>query len=404
MNGPPMPYDRSLSQAPQVRSTRFALGCLVTLLATAFIPPRASANELTASIVTHKTTGGQRTDNAEVLREFSDGSLVALTSDGQLLMLDNQQLVSSLPTDGPLQPSTHQEIIQQLQMELGSSFSFYPTKHYVIAYNTSLAYAQWVGQLFERLNRGFLNYWRTRRVDLAKPRFPLVAIVTADKPSYLVYAQRDIGDAAQSMIGYYNMNSNRMVMYDLTGTDGLVPAGANVSSQALINQLLSQPQAERTVATIVHEAVHQISFNSGLQVRLADNPLWLSEGLAMFFEAPDFQSPQGWKIGNINYHNFRLFQPYLTRRPPNALRALIQDDQRFKSAETVADAYPESWALTYFLLKARGKPLSAYLKDIGQLPPLGESSTDERLRLFQEHFGDIDKLDRDFIQFMRGVR
>ena len=30
---------------------------------------------------------------------------------------------------------------------------------------------------------------------------------------------------------------------------------------------------ERTVATIIHEATHQLAFNSGLQVRFADNPL-----------------------------------------------------------------------------------------------------------------------------------
>ncbi|HAC89334.1 MAG TPA: hypothetical protein DCF63_01700, partial [Planctomycetaceae bacterium] len=209
---------------------------------------------------------------------------------------------------------TPAQVIDLLKPELGSDFKYHQTKNYVIAYNTSDIYAQWIGQLFERLYRGFNNYWNTRRVRLTKPRFPLVAVVFSDKQSYLMHAKRDIGDSASSMIGYYNMNTNRMFMYDLTGVDGLVPASQKVTSQAVINQILSRPEAERTVATIVHEAVHQLAFNSGLQVRLADNPLWLSEGLAMFFEAPDLQSPQGWKIGNVNYHNFYLLAVYLPTR------------------------------------------------------------------------------------------
>ena len=44
------------------------------------------------------------------------------------------------------------------------------------------------------------------------------------------------------------------------------------------------------MATIVHEATHQIAFNCGMQQRYADIPLWLCEGMAVYFEAPDLAS------------------------------------------------------------------------------------------------------------------
>ena len=56
-----------------------------------------------------------------------------------------------------------------------------------------------------------------------------------------------------------------------------------------------------TERTIVHEAVHQLAYNSTLQRRMADNPYWVSEGLATYFESPDLNSLRGWRnIGAIN--------------------------------------------------------------------------------------------------------
>jgi hypothetical protein len=346
----------------------------------------------------------QRVVVGKLLREFSDGSSLLLAPDGGLLTLHGDQISESKPVQESFEPASDEAIIASLQEIVGDGFRYYRTKNYLIAYDTSAAYAEWVGQLFERLKRGFYNYWNQRRVPLEQPSFPLIAVVFSNKPGYLAYSQREIGDSAQSMFGYYNMNSNRVVMYDLTGVDGLVPRDQRVHTQAVINQILSQPQAERTVATIVHEAVHQLAFNSGLQVRLADNPLWLSEGLAMFFEAPDLQSPQAWNIGNVNYHNLRLFHTFLSRRPEDSLLSLVRDDQRFRDATTVSDAYPESWALTYFLMKTRNRQFAAYLKELGQLTPLDEGSPEQRVATFEKHFGDIQKLNKAFLAYVAKLR
>ena len=57
----------------------------------------------------------------------------------------------------------------------------------------------------------------------------------------------------------------------------------------------------RPVSTIVHEATHQIAFNSGLHQRLSDCPKWFSEGVAMYCETPDLKSSEGWAgIGAVN--------------------------------------------------------------------------------------------------------
>src|SRR5262249_47151910 len=155
------------------------------------------------------------------------------------------------------------------------------------------------------------------------------------------------------IIGYYNLKTNRMTMYDLTGVEagGL---GNDRNASARINQILSQPGAERTVATIVHEATHQLAFNSGLQVRFADVPFWLSEGIAIYFETPNLESTKGWRnIGSVNRYNLVNFRNYLPRREPGSLEKLLSDDKRFRDPMAGSDAYAEAWALTYFMLQTR---------------------------------------------------
>ncbi len=394
----------------QAGRSAIALGCTVLLLAL-IVPSRSLAQAdyapLTGPTVEIEFTaqGDTRRSVAEEIIRFADGSRLILAPDGQLWTLMADEIISCEPTETQFRPLTPEQMYNEFRDQLPQGFQVYKTKHYVIVYNTSQVYARWAGELFERLYRGFYNYWDDRGVELYEPRFPLPAVVFNSKASYLQYARREIGGSAGAMIGYYNMKTNRIVSYDLTGVDGLVPPGAHVSSSRVINQILSTPQAERTVATIVHEAVHQIAYNSGLQVRLADNPVWLSEGLAMYFESPDLRSRSGWRMGQVNYHNLRLFSQYLPNRPADSLLTLISSDDRLRDAQAARTAYPESWALTYFLIKARQKEFVGYLRALSRLPPLGESSPRERLAVFKKHFGeDLQKLDADFITFMRRVR
>ncbi|GIW99286.1 MAG: hypothetical protein KatS3mg111_2619 [Pirellulaceae bacterium] len=356
--------------------------------------------------ITFKTEYGIESTTAEEIQKYADGSRLILTPDGQLWTLLAEEILSCAPSSAVFRPWSGEELYHSYQQRLPPGFQVFKTRHFVIVYNTSDAYAKWAGELFERLYRGFYNFWeKDQHLQLREPRFPLPAVVFRDQESYLQYARREIGDAAAAMIGYYNMKTNVIVSYDLTGVNGMVPRGTRIASSRVINQILSRPQAERTVATIVHEAVHQLAYNSGMQTRLADNPLWLSEGLAMFFEAPDLRSNSGWRMGQVNYHNLRLFSQYLPQRPADSLITLLSSDERLRESQLAKSAYPEAWALTYFLIKTRRDAFASYLAELSQLPPLGESSPRERLELFQKHFGeDVQELDVAFVNYMRRLR
>ena len=163
-----------------------------------------------------------------------------------------------------------------------------------------------------------------------------------------------------------------MTMYDLTGVESQGRGPGRNRTAAQINQILAQPDALRTVATIVHEATHQIAFNCGLHTRLSDCPLWFSEGIAEYFETPDLRSAKGWSgIGkDVNQPRLEQFQQYLAARPANSLETLLRDDTRFRDPKQSLDAYAEAWALTYFLIRQHPKEYVAYLAMLSKKKPL----------------------------------
>jgi hypothetical protein len=167
-----------------------------------------------------------------------------------------------------------------------------------------------------------------------------------------------------------------------------------------------RPDAERTVATIIHEATHQLAFNCGLQQRYADIPLWVSEGIAVYFETPDLRSSRGWRgIGAVNQARLAQFRKYLASRPRDSLQSLLADDTRFRQARSAVDAYAEAWALNYFLLHRYARQYAAYLNILADKKPLLYDEPRERIRLFERKLGKpLEELDAEFVRYMVRLR
>ncbi len=170
--------------------------------------------------------------------------------------------------------------------------------------------------------------------------------------------------------------------------------------------MLARPEAEAMVATIIHEATHQIAFNCGLQTRFADIPLWVSEGIAVYFETPDLNNAKGWRtIGEVNRPRLERFRDYLSRRPTKSLLSLIVNDKRFRDPRQALDAYAEAWALNYFLIKQKPKEYLAYLGPLSAKHALISDPPETRIKQFKAAFGDdLDRLDAEFVKYMLRVR
>ncbi|HEV2968941.1 MAG TPA: DUF1570 domain-containing protein [Pirellulales bacterium] len=384
---------------------RFA--CFAAILSIALL----AGNALAADQITFRRGGKETQISGKLMVTAKDGGVMLLASDGTLWNIEPQEIVDHKQDAEPFAPLSQSEAAKKVRDELPAGFETYTTAHYVICHNTSRAYAQWVGALYERLYTAFLNYWRNRGFKIHDPDLPLLVLVFATRDGYAAQVQPELGASASAIIAFYSLRSNRVTMYDLTGVESLRRKGDTRGSPHEINLMLARPEAEAMVATIIHEATHQLAFNCGLQTRFADIPLWILEGLAVYFETPDLGNSKGWKtIGAVNRARLDRFgEYYQTRRPKKSLLSLISDDTRFRDPQQAVDAYAEAWALNYYLIHQKPKEFLAYMELMAAkktlVVPPPEQRVELRIKEFKTAFGDdLDRLDADFVKFMQRLR
>lgn len=355
--------------------------------------------------VTARRDGQPLQLSGKVLVEAADGGLLLLDAEGILWALQPDELVSRSRDEEPWSGLAREALEERLLEHFGDGFQVHHTAHYLVCYNTSKAYAQWCGALYERLYAAFQTYWKRWGLELHEPEQPLVALVFRDRASYAGYARDELGEATGAIPGYYSLRTNRVTMYDLTRAEQFA-AQQPGSDAARINQILMRPEAERMVATIIHEATHQLSFNCGMHQRYADIPLWVSEGLAVYFETPDLTSRRGWRgIGAVNQARLAQFRQYLGNRPANSLRTLLASDERFRQTRLADDAYAEAWALNHFLLQRHAEAYAGYLRLLADKTPLVYDTPQERVELLERELGmSLEQLDVEFLRHVARIR
>ncbi|MDB5390169.1 MAG: hypothetical protein JWM11_5815 [Planctomycetaceae bacterium] len=332
--------------------------------------------------------------------EGQDKSLLIQGIDSRIWAVSAERLQGRKPTGKPFAPISKADLGAQLVREMGPGFRTHLTEHYVLCTNTSEAYTRWCGTLLERLATAFLLYWNhpDRNFKTTAPPFPLVALIFQQQTQFAEFATVDVGPDVAAVPGYFSSYSNRIVLYDLA----FDKQNPQANSPEVIEQRLAR---SFNVATMVHEATHQIAFNCGLHTRLADNPRWLTEGMATYFETPDLKSKTGWKTaGQVHKTYLKRFKEFAKRRGEDSLKQLISKDERLTTAELAGDAYAESWALTYFLIRKKPQEYVKYLTMLAAKQPLEYLTPKERLQEFTNVFGDLRTVDAEFIKYIKTVK
>jgi len=337
-----------------------------------------------SSVRVHVREGAAiRALDGRLVVEAADGGLLVELADTGYVVAQPGTVVSCESLPAPVTRLEPPELGRRLLAELPAGFNVHLTQHYVVCHDTSRDYARWAASLFERLHDTFGNYWTRAGLELGGNDQPLAVLIFADRRDYEAYAARDLGAAAQRVVGYYNLLSNRVATYDLTGSDAL-PRRSGGSGPA-IREILAQPEAAGLVSTLVHEATHQLAFNHGLHQRLAPVPVWVSEGIATVFETPDVRSSAGWRgIGLVNRPRLERFRRTFQ---PGDVERLVTDDNWFRDPQTALDAYAGAWALTWFLMETRRPQFVAYQRILSAKRPLEADTPRQRGADFAAAFG-----------------
>ena len=366
-----------------------------------------SPNSLALEHVRFQYRGYERTEEGRIILEAQTAGIALEARDGQLYLIEQADIIDRRSDETPFTPYTKTEMIDRLKKEFPPSEGYHYLDMYgpfIIIYTTSKAFANRYGRLLERLHEKYVEHWQRLGVELTEPKFPMVAFVLSNEERFLHYATQDNVTLLKNQCAYYHRHTNRIAVYDISGQESL-REGNQRRTTARDNQMfLAQPGSLYNITTAIHEAVHQVGYNTGMHPRHARNPVWLCEGLAVFHEVPDQRHRSGWTPGpHINRPRLDQLRQYLEKtRQVSPIQNMIQDDKLFSKSETALSNYALAWGVTYYLVKRRPKELAAYLKVLQEKTPYSEDSPAIRIEDFESCFGnDWTKFYKEFHDFMR---
>lgn len=354
----------------------------------ALISLMALAVESTADDVVFKYNGKTKDVTGNVLAKDSLGTILLEGRDGARYFIPRSDQIEWEKSPGKVAPFNKQQLRKYLEKQLGGRYRFEATGNYMIAYTCDPEYAREAGRLFHRALSIFTNYFRRAGFDIKNPEQPMIAIISGSREEYLELVREDLGPLASQTAGVYVPNSNRMYMFNAIGGK----TGAMLRQFAQHNARGAQEALfllrEQNISVIIHEAVHQIAFNTGFHNRNSRHPLWMVEGMATFWESPDLDAKGGWSgKGRINRERLERFASILPTLDGAMLERLVTDDMMLRDGKTANDGYALSWALTYYLAKTKTQSYFKYIRLLNARPPLTEVNADGRLNDFRKAFG-----------------
>jgi len=294
---------------------------------------------------------------------WDDLQLVLLSDRGALRYVPWTSQTEFHEVEGTLQPLSSAPLQTELQKEFGPEFSVRASAQFVVVQpkNCQRDWARSMQQFYGKIQ----TYCAARQIPMKHPQFPLVAIVLPSRQAMVDYAAKQQDRIGSNFLAYYSLSSNRVLMYDSSRKDP--------SSQGALE-----------LATVFHEAFHQVAFNTGLHKRTAAPPLWISEGMAAVFETPGMADHRRSRSVSDRVHpdHLRLFLEYADR--PDFSRTLAQLVERDKLFQTDAtQAYAVSWAMAFYWMEHAPHAFADYLKTCNQRAAFVEADPQRRQREFQ---------------------
>ncbi len=337
-----------------------------------------------------------------------------LGRDGRLWQFVPADVITYRQTAARFRAYSLSEFRAELLRELGADYEVSGTGHYLVAHPAGQR-DLWADR-FEDLYRSFVHFFAVRGFRIEQPRFPLVGIVCRNRNEFMRIAEREKGTgpicakhpegghrpqvghgkldqspfpafaASGGVAGCYNLDSNRIALYDMGGRG-------------------DSPDWRRNAAVLIHEATHQTAFNTGVHSRYSPPPTWVAEGLAMLFEAPGVNDPHDWPrlADRVNRDRLQAFRRSVApRHRPDTLSSMVATDEWFRADPTAA--YAEAWALSFFLVETEPSKYMRYLKLTAAGRPFQKTTAAQRTADFTAVFGaDWRMLEARFLRFTEGL-
>lgn len=352
--------------------TSLGLGLLAAVSA-------VTAQESLHRMQTVKLERGAKQYVGALLAEDAD-NYVLLQRDGRMKVVSRSGSSRPTPLLDSFSPFSAQTMQESLRAEFGKEYEVSQTEHYLVVH--PVGKARQCAQPFEEQYINARQYFEIRGVPTSNPDFPLVAVVLNTRHEFDRFLENyQPENAHEQVLGYYSPRSNRTITYDQS----------NESTGTRSN-----------IETLIHEATHQIAFNTGIHSRFSPMPRWFTEGLATMFEAPGVHSSV--THPNLQQRFNKKWLSYIRRktRPGESkgvLAELIRSDEIFRS--NPEKAYGYSWALTFYLAETQPEKYAQYVRRVSQRTHFRDYSSQMRIEDFITIFGnDLADLESRMSRFL----
>lgn len=356
-------------------SFRSLLRCPNTL---AVLLVLAVTHDAAADLFTVQEDDGTKVTVEARLAGEGQGFVALERTDGRIEVVPQGQILNREPGEDPA-PLSCAEVEERLAERFGrDKFRAHSDSTYVIGlvlsqplpkqYDARAATMLKKGAGFMKLvEKVFLEFVDNLKIDIVKPRYPLVLLIFETDDEFIKYTHEETGGnglSAGNILGYYS---------------------------GLTNHLVIRMSECHTFETPLHEAIHQQVYNRGLLQRLSPAPAWFNEGIATGFEG------NGERInGGPLKINSRYARSAARARTVN-WDHVVADDRAFRGDVLAGEAYAHAWSIHWFLVTKYRKQYMEYLQLLSQKKTLQKDDSQTRVNDFERIFGKpVGKLQSEF--------
>jgi len=235
----------------------------------------------------------------------------------------------------------------------------------------------------EQLAADYQRYFDSLGFHVHQPDRPLIAVIFRDDRSFGKFFHLPPLFTA----GVYVRATNALHVFDWKNVP-MKPRASHLNME-----------------TLAHEAMHQLTFNTGLLNREGDIPRCIVEGLGTHAESRKTMGPSN--LGRLNLMRMDDLAKKQKRVPWMPVRELITNDAVLRAgtasltmdsrkAARILLSYAQSWLLVYYLIKEPAA-LPRFRQYLQAIAP--RVNSDRRIEDAQAHLGDLDQLDQELRRY-----
>ncbi len=298
------------------------------------------------------------------------------------------------------------DMYRRTRERLPQRFLGYETKRFIVLSDAAPGWSRQQAALLDRTFHQFNRFTKRIKIEPRPLRHKLVCVLFQEHADYRRFARDHDGVTAEWISGYYSPKNDRIVFYNIETNPDFAEALRVSKSAERIAKVEGHGPAARgrlrdeyqkaAIATVVHEAVHQLCFHTRVQSPQIQNPLWLSEGLATAFET---DRPNR-SFGPDRKYDLReeQFLELMEEGKLIPLRTLVTySNMPDNQDDTIAAAYHQSYSLVTWMARFRKADLRKFMNTLRNERP-GRPTPQRQLQMFEQAFGDVQQLEKVWLR------